>query len=274
MLTAHSAKAPPIKTQGIKTKLVAHIGESVSWQGLGRWVEPFLGSGSVLLNVAPTRAIAADTNEHIIRFYQAIQSGDLTAARVREYLQREGRRLSESDGAHYYDVRDRFNRLGSSYDFLFLNRACFNGVMRFNSRGGFNVPFCKKPDRFAPALVTKICNQVAWAARVIRDRDWLFRVADWRDVDALALQIKALPAGFAYSTWKQNKYRHNHHLDEHFANYPIVTTEHFYHVGPSEQLRNAMEEALVVAPGFFRDPNQRLSSAVPLFVPPASSLRA
>ena len=38
-------------------------------------------------------------------------------------------------------MRERFNLQGSSLDFLFLNRSCFNGVMRFNRHGRFNVPF-------------------------------------------------------------------------------------------------------------------------------------
>ena len=44
-------KAPPIKIQGIKTKLVPLIEASVDWDGLGRWIEPFMGSASVALNV-------------------------------------------------------------------------------------------------------------------------------------------------------------------------------------------------------------------------------
>jgi len=73
-------------------------------------------------------------------------------------------------------VRDRFNREASPYDFLFLNRACFNGMVRFNRKGGFNVPFCRKPDRFRPAYITKICNQLKWAASVMKDKDWTFLV--------------------------------------------------------------------------------------------------
>ena len=74
----HAAKAPPIKTQGIKTKLVPLIWESASsCSGKGKWIGPFLGSGAVLLNLSPQRALVGDTNEHIIRFYLDIQRGQL-----------------------------------------------------------------------------------------------------------------------------------------------------------------------------------------------------
>ena len=54
-------------------------------------------------------------------------------------------------------------------------------MMRFNSKGKFNVPFCRKPERFARAYITKICNQVAWALERIKGKDWHFMVRDWRD---------------------------------------------------------------------------------------------
>ena len=68
-------KAPPIKTQGIKTKVVPLIARSISWSGDGRWIEPFLGSGVVALNIMPPRAILADTNEHVINVYRGISQG-------------------------------------------------------------------------------------------------------------------------------------------------------------------------------------------------------
>lgn len=272
-------KTPPIKIQGIKTKLIPFILSSIKWDGTGRWIEPFVGSGVVLFNLAPTRALVADTNEHIIRVYNAIQSGEITPANLRSFLEREGKALREKGENHYYEVRTRFNKEGSPFDFIFLNRSCFNGLIRFNSRGEFNVPFCRKPDRFAQAYVTKICNQVTWVRDQMHGRKWDFIAQDWRetlasvkegdfvyldppyndrhtdyfnqwnskDADALAIAVKSLETGFAYSTWKQNEYRTNEHLSRHFSDYPILTTKHFYHVGSTEELRNSMEEALVVA---------------------------
>ncbi len=270
-------KTPPIKIQGIKTKLVPFILENIKRNESGRWIEPFVGSGVVLFNAAPERAVAADTNEHIIRFYRAIQNGEITPPNLRTHLEKEGRILEEQGESYYYEVRGRFNESHSPFDFVFLNRSCFNGLIRFNSRGAFNVPFCRKPQRFSRSYITKICNQVSWVSKTMRGKDWEFVVQDWRDslaqteaddfvyldppyndrhtdyfnqwsaedAEALAIAVKNLKAGFAYSTWKQNKYRVNEHLVKHFADYPTVTTQHFYHIGSTEDLRNSMEEAIV-----------------------------
>lgn len=272
-------RTPPIKCQGIKTKLVPFILSGVSWKGTGRWVEPFLGSGVVLFNAHPDRALVADTNPHIIALYQAIQKGLINAGTVERFLTSEGKALRDRGEQHYYEIRARFNEEHRPLDFLFLNRSCFNGMIRFNRKGGFNVPFCRKPERFRQAYVTKICNQVSWVAGQMRGRDWVFRVADWRDLlrdvvdedlvyldppyvgrhtdyfnqwteqeaDELASVVKGLPCGWAYSMWLENQYRRNGHVDEHFSSNVVLTREHFYHLGATEELRHAMQEALVVS---------------------------
>jgi len=255
------------------------IASSIRWQGAGRWIEPFLGSGSVAFNLKPARAILSDTNRHIIEFYLRLQAEKITPSSVRQHLEREGALLRQ-EGEHYYRVRQRFNDSHDPLDFLFLNRACFNGVMRFNRSGNYNVPFCRKPNRFRPAYITKVVNQVAWVTQVIRTRDWTFRVADWQtvmaeataadfvyldppyvgrhtdyydswsehDADTLASYLQRTTTGFAYSMWQENQYRRNRHLDR-FAGYPLVNFDHYYHVGPTETLRNKMVEAIIISPG-------------------------
>lgn len=59
---------PPIKCQGIKSKLVNWIAETVQWDGNGIWIEPFMGSGVVGFNLKPNRSIFGDTNPHLISF--------------------------------------------------------------------------------------------------------------------------------------------------------------------------------------------------------------
>ena len=270
--------APPLKTQGIKTKLTPFIASRIAWDWQGRWVEPFLGSGAVLFNIRPPRALAADTCAPVINFYRALQSEQITAAGVEVFLRAEGERLRVNGAAHYYRVRERFNELGDPLDFLFVSRACFNGLMRFNRKGNFNTPFCRKPERFRPAYITRICNQVQWAAKAMEGRDWEFACVDWQDALAgvgagdfiyadppyagrfadyynewnehdgyeLATALKAAPCPFLCSGWVENRFRRNDRLAEWFAGYEIATFEHYYHLGATESLRHAMVEGLVI----------------------------
>ncbi|WP_027724636.1 DNA adenine methylase [Tuberibacillus calidus] len=287
-------KVPPIKCQGIKTKLVNFIFQNIKWDEQGKWIEPFLGSGVVLFNANPQRALVSDTNKHIIKMYQDIQSGVLTPQSVRDFLEVEGKKLEESNGEYYYEVRDRFNENGSSFDFIFLNRSCFNGMMRFNKTGGFNVPFCRKPERFRTALITKIVNQIIWVSKVMKGKDWTFVCQDWRETLKEANEIDfvymdppyigrhtnyynqwdekeakdlaeaagQLPCGYALSMWYENQYRKNDHLD--VWNGVIRTTSHFYHVGASERNRNAMEEALIIKEGYESDVLPQVSEQLQL----------
>ncbi len=277
---------PPIKCQGIKTKLIDFIARNILWDGSGRWIEPFLGSGVVLFNIRPRRAIAADVNPHIIRFYKALYERELTPEIVKDFLTSEGAKLAAIGERYYYEVRDRFNEDHAPLDFLFLSRAGFNGMMRFNRSGAFNVPFCRKPERFRKSYVTRIVNQVAAVQRLMEGVDWEFRTATWQetlslarpgdfvyldppyvgrstdyysrwsqeDSEGLARAARALPCGFALSMWKENRYRRNGHLDL-WESFTVERTfSHFYHVGPTEELRNAVIEALLIKTGYEAEP--------------------
>lgn len=275
---------PPIKCQGIKTKLVGDIANMAGDLSEGRWIEPFCGSGVVALNLQPPRALLCDSNIHIIQFYKDIQSGSLTSLDVREFLRGQGAKLLSIGEDYFYEVRERFNNAPNSLDFLFLNRSCFNGVMRFNRSGRFNVPFCRKPERFAPAYITKIVNQVQTIARVVSVSDWEFRVADFRQSIAtartgdvvyadppyagrhtdyfngwseqdemdLADALANLPCKFILSTWHSNEFRTNLQVEKNWAsdNFHIFTKAHYYHVGAAEELRHPMLEALITNFGY------------------------
>ena len=270
---------PPLKCQGIKTKLVGAIHTIAKTRNYGRWIEPFCGSSVVALNVQPKQALLCDTNLHIISLYRGIQSGQITAAIVKEFLTNEGEKLKAHGEPYYYEVRTRFNAAPTPLDFLFLNRSCFNGVIRFNRKGKFNVPYCHKPQRFAQAYVTKITNQVRQIADILRSLDWTFEVRDfretlaaagpsdfvyvdppyagrhvdyfnsWSDGDEAALGtiLGSLPCDFLLSTWHSNEFRKNNAIDLVWsrADFHMLKREHFYHVGPSEDLRHPMIEALI-----------------------------
>jgi len=173
---------PPIKSQGIKTKLIPQIQNLTPSDVVGRWIEPFMGTGCVGFNLASHEALLADANPHLIEFYKHIENHTITPSKVRNFLYEEGAKLAQDGETHYYAVRDRFNKNGSPLDFLFLNRACFNGMIRFNRKGEFNTPFCRKPKRFSPAYVTKIVNQIEWLTELFTFRRFTFQCCDFTDV--------------------------------------------------------------------------------------------
>lgn len=269
---------PPIKCQGIKTKIVPLIRYHVSDPEKGRWIEPFMGSGVVGMNICSARALFTDINPHIIAFYDAIKREIITPASTRAFLEHEGNLLREKGEAHYYSVRKRFNEKGNPFDFLFLSRSCFNGMIRFNKKGNFNVPFCRKPERFASAYVTKIVNQVARFSELVHFNSWEFKNIDFEDAISCSSEADFIycdppyigrhvdyfnswsisdeerlyrcllktKAKFILSTWHSNKYRKNEYIDSIWSQFHLVTKEHFYHVGAKEDNRNAMLEALVM----------------------------
>lgn len=268
---------PPIKSQGIKTKLVPWIDSITADEFDGRWIEPFMGTGVVAFNLAPKHALLCDANPHLINFYQSIKDEKITPEVVRDFLNREGAALLEKGESHYYYVRDRFNEYHAPLDFLFLNRAGFNGMIRFNRKGGFNIPFCRKPQRFAQPYVTKIVNQVAYVSKLFKTKDFEFKCQDFcqtiqsarkediiycdppyidRHVDyyngwdeeneALLFQLlSSVECKFILSTWHHNDYRKNEYIDSLWSNFNVLTREHFYHVGGNESNRNPMVEAIV-----------------------------
>lgn len=270
---------PPVKCQGIKTKLVATIQHVAATRTFSRWIEPFCGSCVVALNVQPPCALLCDTNIHIISLYQHIQSRKITPALTSSFLTDEGEKLKTKGEPYYYEVRERFNASPTPLDFLFLNRSCFNGVIRFNRKGKFNVPYCHKPQRFSQSYVTKITNQVRHISQILRTVDWTFQVCDFRDtlamarpgdfvyadppyagrhVDyfnswssedeaALAKDLGSLPCDFLLSTWHSNEFRRNAAIDSVWSKpgFHMLKREHYYHVGSSEDLRHPMIEALI-----------------------------
>ena len=269
---------PPIKSQGIKTKLVPWVKSVVPHGFDGTWIEPFMGTGAVAFNIAPANALLCDTNPHLVNFYSSLASGEITSGIVRDYLAEEGKLLLEKGEDHYYEVRDRFNLHHSPLDFLFLNRAGFNGMIRFNRKGEFNIPFCRKPQRFALAYMTKIVNQVSCVEKMLRTKNFIFKCQDFtatikeasqgdiiycdppyidRHVDyysgwdgsneaRLHQDLSCFAGKFILSTWHHNDFRENDYIKTLWSKFNILTREHFYHVGGKEENRNPMVEALVV----------------------------
>ena len=266
---------PPLKIQGIKTKLIPHIKDLILWDMKGCWHEPFMGSGAVGFNILPRKAVFSDINPHIINFYNSIKLKKFDFITVKDFLGEEGNKLREKGEQHFLDIRERFNSFYSPLDFLFLNRSCFNGIMRFNKKGHFNVPFCKKINRFSKSYITKIVNQVKNVSNIIYNNDYSFvcqnftvalehinsddfvycdppylgRYTDYFNQWNYELEnqlqniLLNINCKIILSTWESNSHRKND--NKIFNIYNITKIPHFYHVGGKKINRNSIIEALI-----------------------------
>ena len=177
-----TAARPVVKWAGGKSQLLETFRycypPALGTGGIRRYIEPFVGSGAVLFDVAARFSldeyVILDRNPRLISTYQVIR--DQAPALIVRLSAWQDRYWSMGFGerqAFYYDIRERFNaRQDSPLDeaaaLIFLNRTCFNGLYRVNRRGRFNVPI----GRYDRPL---ICDE----ANLLRAQE-LFRRVDLR----------------------------------------------------------------------------------------------
>lgn len=152
------AAKPFIKWVGGKTQLLDDIKKSLpkdlDKRGGLTYVEPFVGGGAVLfwiLREYPniTRAVINDINAELICTYRVIKNDVDSLIAELSRLQAEYLPLSAEDRKEYYLAQRALFNTKNTTDvqtaalFIFLNRTCFNGLYRVNSKGEFNVPHGK-----------------------------------------------------------------------------------------------------------------------------------
>lgn len=157
--TSHHRAKPFLKWAGGKTQLLAAIDGSLPnsfhEQKEVTYIEPFVGGGAVLFYLLQkysniSRAIINDINPHLINTYQAIKNQSDELIFLLSKIQSSYRALDEIEAQRkfFLKIRERFNAIPQSCVedaayMIFLNRTCFNGLYRENSKGEFNVSFGK-----------------------------------------------------------------------------------------------------------------------------------
>ncbi|MDE7378647.1 MAG: DNA adenine methylase [Paraprevotella sp.] len=156
--TISRTKAKPfLKWAGGKTQLLPTI-DSFLPESFGReknitYIEPFVGGGAMLffmLQKYPNikKAIINDINSHLVTTYTIIRDNPYSLIDTLTELQEKFRAAGDFEAQKelFLNIRSRFNQetltdIEEASYMIFLNRTCFNGLYRENSKGGFNVPF-------------------------------------------------------------------------------------------------------------------------------------
>ena len=128
-----------MKWAGNKSSIVEKIAPCLVGETL---IEPFAGSCAVSLNTNFKKYICNDINADMINMYQLIQKNPTEFIKSSQDFF-----LNGNEETRFYELRELYNNTPDknlkSALFLYLNRHCFNGLCRYNSKGKFNVPFGK-----------------------------------------------------------------------------------------------------------------------------------
>jgi DNA adenine methylase len=165
---------PLIKYRGGKSKEISHIGQHIP-TFRGRYIEPFFGGGALYFHLEPKRAIINDINTKLMAFYSGVKSNYQNLQKELQEIERmykinrrqfdalkqktPNERVEDKNEAFYYQLRDMFNNLADKkYSdallYFFINKTAYSGMIRYNSKGEFNVPFGRYT-HLNTSLVTK-----------------------------------------------------------------------------------------------------------------------
>ena len=139
---ALSEPKPFVKWAGGKRQLMPELEKNFPTK-FGTYVEPFLGGGAVMFDLltkeSNLKCNVSDLNSDLVLAYVTIRD---RLEKLIESLENHSKNYHKDSTGYYYEVRNQEpkNQIEKVSRLLFLNKTCFNGLYRVNSKGKFNVP--------------------------------------------------------------------------------------------------------------------------------------
>lgn len=152
---------PMIKYRGGKSREIPNIMWHIP-RFTGRYVEPFLGGGALFFHLEPKQAIVNDINSKLMAFYRGVRNDFPHLRKELDEIERvyaENRRefdklkalhpserVEDKNESMYYHLRSMFNGTekpcySDALLYYYINKTAYSGMIRYNARGEFNVPF-------------------------------------------------------------------------------------------------------------------------------------
>lgn len=178
---------PFLKWAGGKRQLLPEIRKHMP-KAYKDYYEPFVGGGAVLFDVQPKRAFINDANEELVNLYTVIKESP------QALLETATRHKNQNSEDHFYKVREQDRDRGTyakltpverAARIMYLNKTCYNGLFRVNSRGEFNVPYGKyaNPTIAERAIINAVSNYLNAADVRITNHDFEVAVAQAKKGD-------------------------------------------------------------------------------------------
>lgn len=126
---------PIIKWSGGKKDELKHIKKFIPSE-YEIYLEPFIGGGALFFDLSPKRSVIGDVHKELIDFYKAIKDG--YSGEIYNFMIN-----NPNNEETYYNVRNMnpTNSTENAQRFYYLRKTCFRGMLRYNNKGEFNIPY-------------------------------------------------------------------------------------------------------------------------------------
>lgn len=232
---------PMIKYRGGKSKEIPHIMWHIP-RFTGRYIEPFFGGGAMFFHLEPRQAIINDINSKLMAFYRGVRN-DYPTLRAEldeiEQIYTDNRkefdalkamypeeRVEDKNEELYYRLRAMFNdTIEKEYSdallYYYINKTAYSGMIRYNARGEFNVPFGRY-QHLNTKLVSLSHSRLLQRAEIFNtDYSEIFSMCESNDFVFLDPPYDCIFSDYGNEEYKEGFNEDNHRrLANDFANLP------------------------------------------------------
>lgn len=188
---------PFVKWAGGKKQLLGRLEERMP-KHYNRYFEPFIGGGALLFDVQPSDAVINDVNLQLLNVYRQLKNdADSVISCIAKMDE------IECDKEHYLEMRNKYNEKIINHELdvecaaltIWINKHCFNGLYRVNSKGLFNVPYNNKNNGSSmdPENLRNIGKYLKENDVVIREGDFELACAEAREGDFVYFDSPYIP---------------------------------------------------------------------------------
>ncbi|HNV49850.1 MAG: Dam family site-specific DNA-(adenine-N6)-methyltransferase [Bacteroidales bacterium] len=254
---------PLLKYRGGKSKEISNIKKHIP-SFKGKYIEPFFGGGALFFHLAPKRAIINDINTKLMDFYKGVQSdfetlkSELSEIEKKYSINRSNfeklkeqkpkERVKDDNETLYYEIRDMFNGLAKKkYSdallYFFINKTAYSGMVRYNSKGEFNVPYGRYKN-LNTSLVTESHHQLLKNTEIYNlDYKKIFDMANEND-----FMLLDPPYDCVFSDYGNSEYKDGFTEDDHrelSENYRKLKCKALMVIGSTPLIKELYEDMII-----------------------------
>ena len=235
---------PIIKYRGGKSKEIPNIMLHIP-RFSGRYIEPFFGGGALFFHLEPRMAIINDINSKLMDFYRGVRNDFVILRKELDFIEQlysknreefdklkkmhPNDRVEDKNEELYYLLRSMYNgQISKEYSdallYYYINKTAYSGMIRYNAKGEFNVPFGRYKTLNTKSVTLSHCNLLQRAEIFNTDYSDIFEKCNSDDFIFLDPPYDCVFSDYGNEEYKDGFNEENHiRLAQDFINLPCKT---------------------------------------------------